>query len=176
MGGGLDETARSLSRLFIRWLAGCGPHPPGEKQWYGPTSISSHTILHNNTLLEVVCTVCCVTVQMVLSSCPRSGRHEGNSLLYAHVVFSSPPPDVYCCGPAPVKAILQGHVDLKYDVPFVFAEVNADRVTWMVFADGSKKKISTDSVSVGQNISTKAVGSDKRVDITANYKYAEGWY
>lgn len=176
MGGGLDETARSLSRLLIRWLAGCGPHPPGEKHWYGPTSISSHTILHNNTLLEVVCTVCCVTVQMVLSSCPRSGRHEGNSLLYAHVVFSSPPPDVYCCGPAPVKAILQGHVDLKYDVPFVFAEVNADRVTWMVFADGSKKKISTDSVSVGQNISTKAVGSDKRVDITANYKYAEGWY
>ncbi|XP_029548828.1 protein-glutamine gamma-glutamyltransferase 2-like [Salmo trutta] len=82
--------------------------------------------------------------------------------------------DVYCCGPAPVKAILQGHVDLKYDVPFVFAEVNADRVTWMVFADGSKKKISTDSVSVGQNISTKAVGSDKRVDITANYKHAEG--
>lgn len=61
-------------------------------------------------------------------------------------------------------------------MPFVFAEVNADRVTWMVFADGSKKKISTDSVSVGQNISTKAVGSDKRVDITANYKYAEGWY
>ncbi|XP_064871940.1 protein-glutamine gamma-glutamyltransferase 2-like [Oncorhynchus nerka] len=81
---------------------------------------------------------------------------------------------VYCCGPAPVKAILQGHVDLKYDVPFVFAEVNADRVTWMVFADGSKKKISTDSVSVGQSISTKAVGSDKRVDITANYKHAEG--
>uniref|UniRef100_A0A8C7S2N7 Protein-glutamine gamma-glutamyltransferase 2 n=1 Tax=Oncorhynchus mykiss TaxID=8022 RepID=A0A8C7S2N7_ONCMY len=81
---------------------------------------------------------------------------------------------VYCCGPAPVKAILQGHVDLKYDVPFVFAEVNADRVTWMVFADGSKKNIFTDTVSVGQNISTKAVGSDKRVDITANYKHAEG--
>nr|XP_046195163.1 protein-glutamine gamma-glutamyltransferase 2-like isoform X3 [Oncorhynchus gorbuscha] len=81
---------------------------------------------------------------------------------------------VYCCGPAPVKAILQGHVDLKYDVPFVFAEVNADRVTWMVFADGSKKNIFTDSVSVGQSISTKAVGSDKRVDITANYKHAEG--
>ncbi|CAB1315537.1 unnamed protein product [Coregonus sp. 'balchen'] len=81
---------------------------------------------------------------------------------------------VYCCGPAPVKAILQGHIDLKYDVPFVFAEVNADRVTWMVFADGSKKKILTDTGSVGQNISTKAVGSDKRVDITANYKYAEG--
>ncbi|KAG7478224.1 hypothetical protein MATL_G00078360 [Megalops atlanticus] len=81
---------------------------------------------------------------------------------------------VHCCGPAPVKAILEGHTDLKYDVPFVFAEVNADRVTWMVYADGSKKEIFSDTESVGQNISTKSVGSDKRENITANYKYPEG--
>lgn len=164
----------SADSLYDGWQA---VDPTPQEKSTGTVQLPSHlTPLHNNTLLEVVCTVCCVIVQMVLSSCPGSGRHEGNSLYYAHVVFSSPPPGVYCCGPAPVKAILQGHVDLKYDVPFVFAEVNADRVTWMVFADGSKKKISTDTVSVGQNISTKAVGSDKRVDITANYKHAEGWY
>ncbi|KAK6320866.1 hypothetical protein J4Q44_G00078420 [Coregonus suidteri] len=58
--------------------------------------------------------------------------------------------------------------------PLSSPKSRADRVTWMVFADGSKKKILTDTGSVGQNISTKAVGSDKRVDITANYKYAEG--
>ncbi|XP_036386811.1 protein-glutamine gamma-glutamyltransferase 2-like [Megalops cyprinoides] len=81
---------------------------------------------------------------------------------------------VHCCGPAPVKAILEGHTDVKYDVPFVFAEVNADRVTWMVYADGSKKEIFSDTESVGQNISTKSVGSDKRTNITANYKYPEG--
>lgn len=38
----------------------------------------------------------------------------------------------FCCGPAPVAAILQGEVNLKYDVPFVFAEVNADIIKWMV--------------------------------------------
>lgn len=41
-------------------------------------------------------------------------------------------PGVYCCGPASVKGILQGEAHLKYDMPFVFAEVNADIVKWMV--------------------------------------------
>lgn len=39
---------------------------------------------------------------------------------------------VYCCGPAPVAAILKGDVLLKYDIPFVFSEVNADIVKWKV--------------------------------------------
>lgn len=39
---------------------------------------------------------------------------------------------VYCCGPASVKAIHEGQVDLKYDCPFVFAEVNADCTAWLV--------------------------------------------
>ncbi len=43
-------------------------------------------------------------------------------------------PGVFCCGPAPVIAILQGETNLKYDVPFVFSEVNADIVKWMVSA------------------------------------------
>ncbi|XP_076153938.1 protein-glutamine gamma-glutamyltransferase 6-like isoform X1 [Alosa pseudoharengus] len=81
---------------------------------------------------------------------------------------------VYCCGPSSVKAVLEGHTDLKYDVPFVFAEVNADRVTWMLMKDGSKRRLHTDTSQIGRNISTKAVGEDKRDDITANYKYPEG--
>ncbi|XP_062381633.1 protein-glutamine gamma-glutamyltransferase 5-like [Sardina pilchardus] len=81
---------------------------------------------------------------------------------------------VYCCGPTPVKAILEGHTDLKYDAPFVFAEVNADRVTWKLLKDGSKSRLHTDTRSVGKNISTKAVGRERREDITANYKYPEG--
>ena len=36
------------------------------------------------------------------------------------------------CGPAPLKAVKEGHVYLNYDVGFVFAEVNGDRVKWMV--------------------------------------------
>lgn len=162
----------SAGSLYDGWQA---VDPTPQEKSTGTVQLPSH-LTPSYIITQVVCIVCCVIAQMVLSLYPGSGRHEGNSLLYAHVVFSSPPPGVYCCGPASVKAILQGHVDLKYDVPFVFAEVNADRVTWMVFADGSKKNIFTDSVSVGQSISTKAVGSDKRVDITANYKHAEGWY
>ncbi|KAJ8358752.1 hypothetical protein SKAU_G00152770 [Synaphobranchus kaupii] len=81
---------------------------------------------------------------------------------------------VHCCGPAPVKAVREGHTDLKYDLPFVFAEVNADQVTWLIMANMSKKRIMSDTKTVGQNISTKAVGSDKWRNITDNYKYQEG--
>ncbi|KAK2861621.1 hypothetical protein Q5P01_001154 [Channa striata] len=81
---------------------------------------------------------------------------------------------VYCCGPASVKAILNGETSLKYDVPFVYAEVNADCVDWLVKANGSKVKIFSDTKRVGQNISTKAVNCNKRMDITGSYKYAEG--
>uniref|UniRef100_A0A8C9ZUB1 Protein-glutamine gamma-glutamyltransferase 2 n=1 Tax=Sander lucioperca TaxID=283035 RepID=A0A8C9ZUB1_SANLU len=84
---------------------------------------------------------------------------------------------VYCCGPAPVVAILNGETDLKYDTPFVFAEVNADFcvcVSCQVKADGSKVNIFSDTARVGQNISTKSVGSNKRMNITDSYKYREG--
>lgn len=85
-------------------------------------------------------------------------------------------PGTYCCGPAPVKAVREGHTDVKYDVPFVYGEVNADKVTWLVMANGSKKNILSDTNAVGQNISTKAVGSNNRQDITEQYKHKEGQY
>ncbi|XP_071429142.1 protein-glutamine gamma-glutamyltransferase 2 [Pithys albifrons albifrons] len=80
---------------------------------------------------------------------------------------------VYCCGPAPVKAIKDGDMQLKYDIPFIFAEVNADVVYWVVQPDGMQKQ-SIQSSMVGKNISTKSVGKDSREDITHNYKYPEG--
>ena len=36
------------------------------------------------------------------------------------------------CGPAPVKAVQNGDVYLGYDTKFIFAEVNGDRLTWVV--------------------------------------------
>ncbi|XP_072239324.1 protein-glutamine gamma-glutamyltransferase E-like [Leuresthes tenuis] len=81
---------------------------------------------------------------------------------------------VYRCGPASVSAILNGDTHLKYDVPFVFAEVNADRITWLVKTDGSKVKVYSDPSAIGQNTSTKSVGSNKRLDVTNTYKYREG--
>ncbi|XP_078092185.1 protein-glutamine gamma-glutamyltransferase K-like [Mustelus asterias] len=81
---------------------------------------------------------------------------------------------IYYCGPAPVKAIKEGSVDMKYDIPFVFAEVNADQVSWVLGRDGTKEKIKIKTQHVGQNISTKSCGRDGRDDITYNYKDPEG--
>ncbi|KAJ8778023.1 hypothetical protein J1605_001175 [Eschrichtius robustus] len=82
---------------------------------------------------------------------------------------------VFQCGPASVIALREGNVDWDFDMPFVFAEVNADRITWIYNAwTGGLKKNFSDPYLVGKNISTKAVGSNTRVDVTENYKYPEG--
>ncbi|MEE6520138.1 hypothetical protein FKM82_017943, partial [Ascaphus truei] len=80
---------------------------------------------------------------------------------------------VFCCGPAPVRAVKEGDLSLKYDVPFLFAEVNADVVYYVQQGDGTTKK-TLFTAQVGQNISTKLVGWDVREDITHTYKYSEG--
>ncbi|XP_063779097.1 protein-glutamine gamma-glutamyltransferase 5-like isoform X2 [Pseudophryne corroboree] len=82
---------------------------------------------------------------------------------------------IYCCGPASVKAIKEGDIHLDYDGPFVFAEVNADIIQWVIGPDKSKpERFFHDSYSVGIQISTKNVGNDGRMDITHNYKHDEG--
>ena len=82
---------------------------------------------------------------------------------------------VFQCGPASVIAVREGDVDQDFDMPFVFAEVNADRITWIYnSANNSKKQNYVDTQSVGKYISTKAVGSRSRMDVTDKYKYPEG--
>ncbi|XP_034732031.1 protein-glutamine gamma-glutamyltransferase 2-like [Etheostoma cragini] len=83
---------------------------------------------------------------------------------------------VFCCGPSSLKAIREGDLTKKYDTPFIFAEVNADVVDLVRLSNGETVKFrdSTDSNCVGRFISTKAVGSDERNDITHHYKYPEG--
>ncbi|XP_042662369.1 protein-glutamine gamma-glutamyltransferase 4 [Tyto alba] len=81
------------------------------------------------------------------------------------------------CGPCPLKAVREGEVYLPFDGKFVYAEVNADKVYWMVKnVNGKDKyiKLTADTQDIGINISTKAVGQDKREDITAQYKFPEG--
>lgn len=34
------------------------------------------------------------------------------------------PSGVYCCGPAALSAIKEGELTMKYDAPFIFAEVS----------------------------------------------------
>ncbi|NXC74463.1 TGM3 glutamyltransferase, partial [Anhinga anhinga] len=82
---------------------------------------------------------------------------------------------IYQCGPASRHAIKEGDVDLDYDCPFVFAEVNADCMYWNYDpATGKKTLIFSQSTTIGEFISTKAVGRDDRVDVTNDYKYEEG--
>ncbi|XP_040266606.1 protein-glutamine gamma-glutamyltransferase 5-like [Bufo bufo] len=82
---------------------------------------------------------------------------------------------IFCCGPAPVKAIKEGDIHLNYDCPFIFAEVNADLIRWVVINDKMKpERVYQDSKKIGKLISTKKVGTSERMDITSNYKYIEG--
>ncbi|KAJ8357746.1 hypothetical protein SKAU_G00205400 [Synaphobranchus kaupii] len=78
------------------------------------------------------------------------------------------------CGPASITAVRSGLVYLKHDTPFVFAEVNSDKIFWQRNADGTFTQFHMEKKAVGHCISTKAVGSDERHDITHLYKYPEG--
>ncbi|XP_032856915.1 protein-glutamine gamma-glutamyltransferase 6 isoform X1 [Tyto alba] len=80
---------------------------------------------------------------------------------------------IYQCGPASTRAIKEGDVNLDYDSSFVFAAVNADYVTWIHYSNKRKERIYSDTKKIGKFISTKAVGTNSRVDVTANYKYPE---
>ncbi|XP_029358347.1 transglutaminase 5, like [Echeneis naucrates] len=79
---------------------------------------------------------------------------------------------VYCCGPAPVKAIKDRHINLPYDIPFVYAEVNAD-VHTVIISQGRAISYHKDKDRVGSLICTKAVGFPRLQNITENYKYTK---
>lgn len=81
---------------------------------------------------------------------------------------------IFRCGPCPVVAIRQGDVYLPYDTGFMFAEVNGDRVWWKVEKDGDMSVEYIDRNCIGKKITTKAVGSNDREDITHLYKHREG--
>lgn len=79
------------------------------------------------------------------------------------------------CGPAPLKAIKEGEIFVGQDTNFLFGEVNADRVYWKVNKDSEVTGIvKRQTRHVGRNISTKACGSDRREDLTSQYKHPEG--
>ncbi|KAM8893205.1 LOW QUALITY PROTEIN: protein-glutamine gamma-glutamyltransferase 2-like, partial [Spinachia spinachia] len=80
----------------------------------------------------------------------------------------------FCCGPCPVTAIKEGNLAVKYDAPFIFAEVNADTIYWILHGNGQRQKIKVDHTGVGRNISTQSVYGNQREDLTLHYKYPEG--
>lgn len=64
-------------------------------------------------------------------------------------------------------------MDLVYDIPFVYAEVNAD-VHTVIVKQGQVLSSSTDTERVGSLIVTKTIGSPRPQNITGNYKPTEG--
>lgn len=85
------------------------------------------------------------------------------------------------CGPASLKAIKEGRCELLYDTPFVFAEVNADKVVWARGEGGKWSIVSLDPSAIGKKISTKVPdglpvrggGARIREDITDEYKFPD---
>ncbi|KAM8914339.1 transglutaminase 5, like [Spinachia spinachia] len=77
---------------------------------------------------------------------------------------------VFCCGPAPVAAVKERRIDLLFDIPFVYAEVNADVHTAIV-SQGQVISYSRDTERVGALICTKAVGLPRLQNLTGDYKH-----
>ncbi|XP_046544204.1 annulin-like [Haliotis rubra] len=99
---------------------------------------------------------------------------------------------VYVCGPAPVVAVKEGHLDVGDDTSFVYAEVNADKVEWTNsnqlnalvetkrYRNVIGKCISTHKPTgkpyVSSSTGNLMTGDDRmeREDLTKCYKYEEG--
>ncbi|XP_029808634.1 erythrocyte membrane protein band 4.2 [Suricata suricatta] len=78
------------------------------------------------------------------------------------------------CNLVPVRAVKEGILELMPAVSDLFAAVNASCVVWKCCEDGTLELTNSKTKYVGNNISTKSVGSDRCEDITQNYKYPEG--
>ncbi|XP_007933457.1 protein 4.2 [Orycteropus afer afer] len=78
------------------------------------------------------------------------------------------------CDLVPVRAVKEGTLKLTPAVSDLFAAVNAICVVWKYRDDGTLELTGSNTKYVGNNISTKGVGSDHCEDITQNYKYPEG--
>ncbi|CAN8024179.1 unnamed protein product [Ixodes persulcatus] len=81
---------------------------------------------------------------------------------------------IFRLGPVSVKAVKRGETLKPYDCPFVFAEVNADHISWRYLGPKQPLKIiKKNTDKIGQRISTKAVGCWDREDLTDSYKQPE---
>ncbi|PNJ15982.1 EPB42 isoform 4 [Pongo abelii] len=78
------------------------------------------------------------------------------------------------CDLVPVRAVKEGMLGLTPAVSDLFAAINASCVVWKCCEDGTLELTDSNTKYVGNNISTKGVGSDRCEDITQNYKYPEG--
>jgi hypothetical protein len=83
-------------------------------------------------------------------------------------------------GPGNVAATKIGGVNMRYDLPFLYSEVNADIITWVFDRNfGRWRKFNVNTDGIGTLIVTKRKGSGSNIDfspddLTLNYKFREG--
>ncbi|XP_056406360.1 LOW QUALITY PROTEIN: uncharacterized protein LOC130297672 [Hyla sarda] len=82
--------------------------------------------------------------------------------------------ELYCSGPAPVRAVKSGDVGLTYDTNLIFSKIHTDTVVSIRDSIGCFRRAYSLIRYVGDAISTKSVRSDAQDDITLDYKYAKG--
>lgn len=82
--------------------------------------------------------------------------YEGWQVL--DLMFQEKSEGMYCCGLVLVCVIKEGDLSIKYDVFFVFVEVNVDVVDWIQQDDGFVSKFINCFLIVGLKISIKSVG------------------
>ncbi|KRY47601.1 Annulin [Trichinella britovi] len=83
-------------------------------------------------------------------------------------------------GPAPVRAIKEGRLDIAYDTTNVISEVNAYKCYWVEDESGEEKLVEVVNEAIGLCISTKKPGriftgmnNNDRLDITNQYKMSQ---
>ncbi|KAM9332677.1 coagulation factor XIII A chain-like [Pholidichthys leucotaenia] len=81
---------------------------------------------------------------------------------------------MYRCGPTSVIAIKYGHLQLPFDGPFVFAEVNADVAYLQKDKYGNLTVIERYTDMIGKLLLTKSIGRNDYTVITNSYKFPEG--
>eukprot|EP00064_Thunnus_orientalis_P013940 superscaffoldBa00002342_g13981 len=69
--------------------------------------------------------------------------------------------------------VLSGNILMRYQGVVSDCKVNSDKIYWQKNLDGTFSQIHSEKKAVGHCISTKAVGSETRADITHLYKYQE---
>lgn len=109
----LDEAPRPPR--WLRRVADRRRHPPGDQQryWFIPVYTGRHWEEAQGC-------------RFAASGRGQSRSVAWNGSYWSVLVYTGnapPPAGLFCCGPCSVTAVKNGEVYLKYDTPFVFAEV-----------------------------------------------------
>ncbi len=187
VGGELDEEAWSGSRLWR--MAGSRPHATREERRSVITVIFTR-LMH---MVKLMCFLFLLKIpisyilvwwaSLVVGFVPKPSElptfifskacYFLRDLMIIMLKHQYSVTETFRCGPAAVTAVYHQKVEAQYDVPFVYAAVNAN-VHTVIIRDGKVLSTSIDKNKVGALICTKHPGSMRMQDITSEYKTEMG--